>query len=160
MWTVRYILDLVFCFSYTDYKLICYLLLMLITLHNSTVNINTYQNAYLPTLTKDLEFIHIWVICLAKTNINYDNTSKWLLPISIFYCVIVNLSEKYSIIAVIYLFTRNRSTSCEISSNLVATVLAFLFCCYLLKPVPFHVLVFLVEYELVKVDCIARNSTP
>ena len=80
MWTVRYILDLVFCFSYTDYKLICYLLLMLITLHNSTVNINTYQNAYLPTLIKDLEFIHICVICLAKTNINYENTSKWLLP--------------------------------------------------------------------------------
>ena len=61
-WTARYILDLVFCFSYTDYKFICYLLL--------------------------------FVICL--------------------------------FVAVIYLFTRNTSTSCEISSNLVKTVLAFL----------------------------------
>ena len=66
-WTARYILDLVFCFSYTDYKFICYLLL--------------------------------FVICL--------------------------------FVAVIYLFTRNTSTSCEISSNLVKTVLAFLFFCLL-----------------------------
>ena len=51
-----------FCFSYTDYKFICYLLL--------------------------------FVICL--------------------------------FVAVIYLFTRNTSTSCEISSNLVKTILAFL----------------------------------
>ena len=41
--TARYILDLVFCFSYTDYKFICYLLLMLVTVHNFTVNINIYQ---------------------------------------------------------------------------------------------------------------------
>ena len=61
-WTARYILDLVFCFSYTDYKFICYLLL--------------------------------FVICL--------------------------------FVAVISLFTRNTSASCEISSNLVKTVLAFL----------------------------------
>ena len=55
---------LVFCFSYTDYQFICYLLL--------------------------------FVICL--------------------------------FVAAIYLFTRNTSTSCEISSNLVRTVLAFIFC--------------------------------
>ena len=30
--------------------------------------------------TKDLEFIHICGICLAKTNISYENTGKWLLP--------------------------------------------------------------------------------
>ena len=62
-WRARYILDLVFCFSYTDCKFICYLLL--------------------------------FAICL--------------------------------FIPVIYLFTRNTSTSCEISSNLVKTVVAFLF---------------------------------
>ena len=44
-WTARYILDLVFYFSYTGYKFICYLLLMLITFRNFTVNINVYQNA-------------------------------------------------------------------------------------------------------------------
>ena len=38
----------------------------------------------------------------------------------------MNFSEKYSILAAIYLFTRNTSTSCEISSNLVKTLLAFL----------------------------------
>ena len=37
--TARYILNLVFCFSYTDYKFMCYLLLMLITFHNFTANI-------------------------------------------------------------------------------------------------------------------------
>ena len=62
MWTKRYILGLVFCFGYTDYKFICYLLL--------------------------------FVICL--------------------------------FVAVIYLFARSPSTNCEISSNLVKTVLAFL----------------------------------
>ena len=61
-WTARYILDLVFCFSYTDYKFICYLLL--------------------------------FAICL--------------------------------VVAVIYFFTRNTSASCEISLNLVKTVLALL----------------------------------
>ena len=43
MWTAQYILDLISCFSYTDYKFICYLLLVLITFHNFTVNINIYQ---------------------------------------------------------------------------------------------------------------------
>ena len=63
--TARYVLDLVLCFSYTDYKFICYLLSL--------------------------------VICL--------------------------------FVAIIYLFTRNTSTSCEFSSNLVKTVLAFhIFC--------------------------------
>ena len=94
-WTARYILDLVFCFSYTDYKFICYLLL--------------------------------FVICL--------------------------------FVAVIYLFTRNTSTSCEISSNLVKTILAFLIFFVYLKPVSLRVLVFLVEYILVNVDCIARSSS-
>ena len=87
-WTARYILDLVFCFSYTDYKFICYLLL--------------------------------FVICL--------------------------------FVAVISLFTRNTSASCEISSNLVKTVLAFLIFFVYLKPISLRVLVFLVEYELVNVD--------
>ena len=32
------------------------------------------------SLTKDLEFIHICAICLAKTNNSYENTGKWLLP--------------------------------------------------------------------------------
>ena len=45
--------------------------------------------------------------------------------ICIFYCVLVRFSEKYSILAVIYLFT-STSTSCEISSNLVKTILVFL----------------------------------
>ena len=67
MWTERYILGLVFCFGYTDYKFICYLLL--------------------------------FVICL--------------------------------FVAVIYLFARSTSTNCEISSNLVKTVLAFLIFCLL-----------------------------
>ena len=39
---------------------------------------------------------------------------------------------------------------------LLKAVLAFVF----LKPVSFRVLVFLVEYELVNVDCIARSSPP
>ena len=60
--TARYMLDLVFCFSYTDYKFICYLLL--------------------------------FAICL--------------------------------FVGAIFLLTRNTSTSCEISSNLVKTALAFL----------------------------------
>ena len=64
-WTARYIVGLVFCFSYTDYKFICYQLL--------------------------------FVICL--------------------------------FVAVIYLFRRNTGTSCEISSNLVKIVLAFLIFC-------------------------------
>ena len=42
--TARYKLDLFFCFSYTDDKFICYVLLMLLTFHNFTVNINIYQN--------------------------------------------------------------------------------------------------------------------
>ena len=32
------------------------------------------------SLTKDLEFIHICAICLAKTNISYEITGRWLLP--------------------------------------------------------------------------------
>ena len=43
-------------------------------------------------------------------------------------------------VAVIYLFTRNTSTSCEISSNLVKTVLAFLIFFVYLKPVSLRVL--------------------
>ena len=42
--TTQYKLDLFFCFSYTDDKFICYVLLMLITFYNFTVNINIYQN--------------------------------------------------------------------------------------------------------------------
>ena len=95
-WTARYILDLGFCFSYTDCKFVCYLLL--------------------------------FVICL--------------------------------FVAVIYLFTRNTSTSCEIRSNLVKTVVAFLLFFVYLKPVSLRFLVFLVKYELVNVDCIARSSLP
>ena len=55
-------------------------------------------------------------------------------------------------VAVIYLFTRNTSTICEMSSNLVKTVLAFLIFFVYLKPISLRVLVFLVEYELVNVD--------
>ena len=62
-------------------------------------------------------------------------------------------------VAAIYLFTRNLSPSCEISLNLVKTVLAFLFFFYL-KPVSLRVLVFLVEYDLTNVDCIAKSSPP
>ena len=48
--TVRYVLDSVLCFSYTDYKFICYLLQMLITFYNFTFNTNIYQNAYLSSI--------------------------------------------------------------------------------------------------------------
>ena len=112
------------------------------------------------SLTKDLEFIHIashvWLkqISLRRTPVN------GCFQIRTFYCVLVNFSEKYSILAVIYLFTRNTSTCCEISSNLVKTVLAFLIFFVYLKLVSLRVLVFLVEYELVNVDCIARSSPP
>ena len=73
--------------------------------------------------------------------------------IRIFYCVLVNLSERYLILAVSHLFTKKTSTSCEISSNLVKTV-------PYLKPVSLRVLVFLAKYELVNDDCIARSSPP
>ena len=103
------------------------------------------------SLTKDLELIHIasyvWIkqISIKKTSIN------GCFQMRIFYCVLVNFSEKYSVLAVIYLFTRKTSTSCEISSNLVKTVLY-------LKPVSLRVLVFLAESELVNDDCIARRA--
>ena len=48
--TARYVLDSVLCFSYTDYKFICYLLQMLITFYNFTFNTNIYQNAYLSSI--------------------------------------------------------------------------------------------------------------
>ena len=56
------------------------------------------------------------------------------------------------------MLTRNTSTSCEISSNLVKTVLAFLIFFVYLKPLSLRVLVFLVHHELIIVDCIARSS--
>ena len=92
---------------------------------------------------------YIWLkqISIRKTSLN------GCFQIRIFYCVLVNFSEKYSILAVSYLFTRKSSTSCEISSNLVKTVLY-------LKPVSLRVLVFLAEFELVNDDCIARRSPP
>ena len=92
---------------------------------------------------------YVWLkqISIRKTSIN------GCFQIRIFYCVLVNFSEKYSILAVSYLFTRKTSTSCEISWNLVKTVLY-------LKPVSLRVLVFLAEFELVNVGCIARSSPP
>ena len=92
---------------------------------------------------------YVWLkqISIRKTSIN------GCFQIRIFYCVLVNFSEKYSILAVSYLFTRKTSTSCEISSNLVKTVLY-------LKPVSLRVLVFLAESELVNDNCIARSSPP
>ena len=54
-WTAGHILDLVFWFSYTDYKFICYLLLMLITFHNYIITLSqkSMQNCEF-SLTKDL----------------------------------------------------------------------------------------------------------
>ena len=97
------------------------------------------------SLTKDLEFIHIasyvWLkqISIRRTPVN------GCFQIRIFYCVLVNFPEKYSILAVIYLFTRNTSTSCEISLNLVKTVPAFLIFLFTLSQFHFAFLYFLLN---------------
>ena len=88
------------------------------------------------SFTKDLKLIHtasyVWL----------EQILIWRIPVNgyfqvrIFHCVLVNFSEKCSILAVIYLFTRNTSTSCEISSNVVQTFLAFLI--YLFTWSQFH----------------------